>query len=111
MATERHFWTVAVTDGWITDRQGRYLRCAIRYDCGHLHRTRVAAEECHERLTATHCGCCGMSVARARALGHRVQSPYSSARWYNSEVLRVDPKGNHAPETEGAPAVNAPVRI
>jgi hypothetical protein len=43
-------WTVAVSDGWITDKQGRYVRDAIKRQCGHKHKTEAAADACRARL-------------------------------------------------------------
>ena len=79
----RYFYAVAVTDGWIVDSRGGYIRDAVRFDCGHLHRTREAAERCQDKLR-----------------GYDPKARAESAKWYNSEILRVDSRGHHAPSTQ-----------
>lgn len=85
------YYKVAVTDGTIIDSEGRYLRDAIAYDCGHNHRTEAAAKSCHKKLTA-------WSKAGREC----------SARWYNSKVLRVDADGRHFPPTSTELATDFP---
>jgi len=99
MATERHYYTVANTDGSIIDAQGRYVRDAITTTCGHLHRTIEAAEDCKERLQMQRCNC-GAPWSRAQGtMAHYPHGgPVCSAKWYNAKVLRVDRYGRHLPE-------------
>lgn len=75
------YYTVAKTDGWLVDDQGRYLRDAIAYDCGHKHRTEAGADKCHTKL-----------------LNWSKDGKKCSAKWYNAKVLCVDKDGRHVPE-------------
>jgi hypothetical protein len=72
------YYRVAVTDGWLTDDQGRYLRECITLDCGHNHRTEEAAEACRQKL-----------------LNWDREHRNCSAKWYNSRVLPTDREGQH----------------
>jgi hypothetical protein len=93
MATERqYYYRVAVSDSWLLNDAGHYLRNVLRYDCGHQHRTEEAAEECRAHLRREYCGC-GKPWLRCGRHGRAI-----SAKWYNSQVFRVDANGNHAPE-------------
>lgn len=74
------YFRVAVTDGWITDAQGRYVRDCIIHDCGHNHRTEQAAEACREKL-----------------LNWDKERKNCSAKWYNSQVLPTNRNGQHVP--------------
>ena len=66
-------YTVAVSDGWITDRNGRYLREATKRECGHAHRTEDTAEACRKRLQAV----TGIGSKRR-----------ASAEWHDAIILR-----------------------
>jgi hypothetical protein len=85
------YFRVAVTDGWLVDNEGRYVRDAIRVDCGHNHRTEATAESCQQKL-----------------IGYDPKTRECSAKWYNSKVLRVDREGRHFPPTEAEQAEDNP---
>jgi len=73
----RHYYTVAVIDGQIVDNDLRYIRDAIRHDCGHLHRTEHAALACKAQLQ------------------HTYEDGSTSAKWYHAQILGVDVTGRH----------------
>jgi hypothetical protein len=80
VADKTRYYRVAVTDGWMIDDEGRYLRDCIAYDCGHNHRSESTAYSCRDRL-----------------LNWDRDARTCSARWYNSTVLPVGRDGNHVP--------------
>lgn len=77
------YFRVAVTDGTIVDDNLGYVRDAIRFDCGHNHRTEEAAEKCREKL-----------------LNWSKDRRECSAKWYNAKILRTDCNGKHLPPTQ-----------
>ena len=46
-------YTVAVSDGWVTGKNGEYIREAVKRECGHQHKSEAAAEACRQRLQKT----------------------------------------------------------
>lgn len=65
-------YSVAVSDGWVIDLSGSYIREATKRECGHKHKTSAAAEACRERLQGT----TGKGASKT-----------TSAAWYDAIIL------------------------
>lgn len=66
-------YSVAVSRGHVTDRDLKYIREAVRRECGHQHKTEAAAEACRKRLQ------------RVKGAG---TNRTANSDWYDAIILR-----------------------